>query len=91
MPDRAGAPFGIGAKLRLVARIIPRIPSLYRNRPGVVEQRISPVSSTPLPSHEGNSSIFFRKFITKLIEQKKYRKIGSVGYLYLHLCVLSYL
>jgi hypothetical protein len=38
-PDRAGAPFTLTKKLRMVGKILPRIGSLYRSRPAVAEAR----------------------------------------------------
>jgi hypothetical protein len=39
-PDRAGVPFTLTKKLRMMGKILPRIGVVYRNRPSVVESRI---------------------------------------------------
>jgi hypothetical protein len=38
-PDRAGIPFTLTKKLRMVGKVLPRIGAIYRNRPAVVEAR----------------------------------------------------
>lgn len=48
LPDRAGAPFPLTSKLRLIVKLLPRVGIMYRNRAVIVDARVIGVRSSQL-------------------------------------------
>ncbi|KAG6840737.1 hypothetical protein C0991_004755 [Blastosporella zonata] len=66
LPDRAGVRMSIAQWLKFILAAIPKIPAFISNRPSVVDGRLSKASTKP--------------FIAAIMEEKKYQKLGAVGY-----------
>ncbi|KAJ7459828.1 dienelactone hydrolase [Mycena latifolia] len=77
LPDRAGVKMSFFDILKLIWTALPSIPSMFRNRPSVVEARTISVRCTLLLDRCGDLA---GQFVKKLQEAKKYERLGAIGY-----------
>ena len=79
MPDRAGVKISLWDWIKLFVTIFPSLPNiLVFNRGSVTDRRLHSVGS-----NKPSISLFTKhlsQFINLLKEEKKYEKIGAVGY-----------